>query len=103
MTATAALDHPARPGATSCLGPAVVDAHLQRLGVAHEPPSRAALGRLHRAHVERVPYESFWLHVGDDVGVEPFASALRIATTGGGIASSSTAPSRSCSSLSATA
>ena len=33
-----------------------------------ERPSAAALARLHRAHVERVPYETFWIHLGEDAG-----------------------------------
>ena len=85
MTTTNVPDRPSRPGAPSVLGPAVVDAYLCRLGVSHEPPSPAALARLHRAHVERVPYETFWLHLGDDIGTDPVASAQRIArTTRGG-------------------
>ena len=68
VTATAVFDRPFRPGAPSVLEPAVVDAYLSRLGVSHEPPSPATLVRLHRAHVERVPYETFWLYLGDDIG-----------------------------------
>ncbi len=60
-------------------------AYLRRLGVAAEPPSAAALARLHRAHVERVPYETFWLHLGEDWGIDQAGSARRIAgTTRGG-------------------
>lgn len=36
-----------------------VPAYLARLGLEHEPPSVDALFRLHKAHVERVPYEDF--------------------------------------------
>ena len=100
MTATTVLDRPSRPGAPSALGPALVDAYLCRLGVSHEPPvPPAAPIRLHRAHVERVPYETFWLHLGDDIGTDPVASAQRIAMTDrvAATASISTVPSPSCS------
>ncbi len=78
---TAAVIDSSRPGVASALGPALVDDYLCRLGVPHEPPSPAGLARLHRAHVERVPYETFWLHLGEDIGIDPLASARRIART----------------------
>jgi hypothetical protein len=34
---------------------------LSRLGVEISAPSASALTELHRAHVELVPYETFWL------------------------------------------
>lgn len=61
--------------------PATRDAYLQRLGLAAEPPSVDALVRLHRAHVERVPYETVWIHTGDRWGVEAAESVARIAHT----------------------
>jgi N-hydroxyarylamine O-acetyltransferase len=42
----------------------VIDDYLRRLGVEREQPSAAALQRLHRAHVEHVPYETVWIHTG---------------------------------------
>ena len=39
--------------------------YLARLRLAPEPPSVDALHRLHRAQVERVPYEVTWIHMGD--------------------------------------
>lgn len=36
-----------------------VTAYLDRLGLDAEPPSLQALTRLHRAHVERIAYETF--------------------------------------------
>jgi arylamine N-acetyltransferase len=56
------------------------DAYLERLGVEAEPPSVDALFRLHRAHVERVPYETLWIHLGDPWDVTPSESVTRIAT-----------------------
>jgi arylamine N-acetyltransferase len=56
------------------------DAYLARLGLEAEPPSADALVRLHRAHVERVPYETLWIHVGERWGVDPAESVARIAT-----------------------
>jgi N-hydroxyarylamine O-acetyltransferase len=56
------------------------DAYLARLGVDAEPPSVDALFRLHRAHVEQVPYETLWIHLGDRWDVTPSESVIRIAT-----------------------
>jgi N-hydroxyarylamine O-acetyltransferase len=56
------------------------DAYLGRLGLDAEPPSVDALYRLHRAHVERVPYETLWIHLGDQWDVTPTESVTRIAT-----------------------
>ena len=36
------------------------DAYLDRLGLEAEPPSANGLRRLHRRHVEEVPYETLW-------------------------------------------
>ena len=58
----------------------VADRYLARLGVDAEPPSAEALARLHRAHAERVPYETLWIHLGQRWGVDPAASVRRIAT-----------------------
>ena len=54
-------------------------AYLGRLGVEAEPPSADALIRLHRAQVERVPYETLWIHTGDLWGVDLEESVARIA------------------------
>ena len=59
---------------------AVRDAYLARLGLPAEPPSVEALFRLHRAHVERIPYETLWIHLGERWGVDAEESAHRIAT-----------------------
>lgn len=64
---------------------ATTTAYLNRLGLSAEAPSADALRRLHRAHVERVPYETFWLHLGQERGLDPRESAERVArTTAGG-------------------
>ena len=63
----------------------VLAAYLSRLDVEAEEPSVDALARIHRAHVERVPYETFWIHLGERWGIEPTSSMERIArTTRGG-------------------
>lgn len=58
---------------------APTDAYLARLGLEREPPSAEALARIHRAHVERVPYETLWIHLGERWTVDPAASLDRIA------------------------
>ena len=54
--------------------------YLRRLGVGAAPPSADELARLHRAHVERVPYETFWIHLREGWGTDPVESARRLAT-----------------------
>jgi arylamine N-acetyltransferase len=63
----------------------VIDAYLARLGIEREPPSADALRRLHQAHVERVPYETVWIHIGERHDVSPEQALARIAgSTRGG-------------------
>jgi N-hydroxyarylamine O-acetyltransferase len=52
--------------------------YLKRLGLQPEPPSIEALRRLHRAHVEQIPYETVWLHLGEPWTLDPPASVERI-------------------------
>jgi arylamine N-acetyltransferase len=59
---------------------ALRDAYLARLGVDAEPPSVDALFRIHRAQVERVPYETLWIQLGERSTVDPSESVRRIAT-----------------------
>jgi arylamine N-acetyltransferase len=61
-----------------------VAAYLARLGVEREPPSAAALGRLHRAHAERIPYETLWIPTDDRWGILDRDSVRRIAHEGRG-------------------
>ena len=49
-------------------------AHLGRLGLEAEPPSVAALFRLHQAHAEHVAYETLWIQLGERRGIDPAAS-----------------------------
>lgn len=62
----------------------VREAYLARLGVEAEPPSAAGLQRLARRQVERVPYETLWIHAGEAWGIDPHESAARIARQGRG-------------------
>ena len=60
------------------------DAYLARLGLDPEPPSIEALFSIHRAHVERVAYETVWIHLGERWTVDVAESMARIATQGRG-------------------
>ena len=60
------------------------DSYLRRLGVDRQPPSTDALFQLHRAQIERVPYETTWIHLGEPWGIDPLASVERIALGGRG-------------------
>jgi N-hydroxyarylamine O-acetyltransferase len=55
------------------------DAYLRRLGLEVEPPSADALIRLQRAQVERIPYETLWIHTGQRWGIGLQESVARIA------------------------
>ena len=59
----------------------ITAAYLNRLGVGAERPSAEALARLNRAHVERIPYETFWIHLAQGWGIDPAESKRRVATT----------------------
>ena len=71
------------PGAQA-LDDGLVRAYLDRLGLDAEQPSFAALRELHRRQVERVPYETLWIHSGELWGLDPRESARRIALDGRG-------------------
>jgi N-hydroxyarylamine O-acetyltransferase len=62
----------------------VQTAYLGRLGLEAEPPSVDALFQLHRRHVERVAYETMWIHGGETWDIDPGASAARVAFDGRG-------------------
>lgn len=66
------------------LDPELQTAYLRRLGLDAERPSADALRRLHRAQVERVPYETMWIHAGESWGIEPVDSVARVALDGRG-------------------
>jgi N-hydroxyarylamine O-acetyltransferase len=59
-------------------------AYLRRLGLDAVPPSVEALQRLHRRHVERVPYETMWIHLGEAWGIDLDDAVARIAGQGRG-------------------
>ncbi len=59
-------------------------AYLRRLGLEAEPPSVDALQRLHSSQVERIPYETMWIHAGETWGIEPAESVARVALRGRG-------------------
>lgn len=59
-------------------------AYLRRLGLEAQPPSAEALQRLHRRQVERIPYETMWLHADEPWGIDPVDSVGRIALQGRG-------------------
>ena len=61
-----------------------VAAYLRRLGLEAEPPSVEGLQRLHRAHVEHVPYETMWIHLGERWDIDPANAVRRIAHDGRG-------------------
>lgn len=58
----------------------LVAAYLNRLGLGAEPPSLQALTRLHNAHVERIPYETFWIHLSEGWDIDPMECFKRTAT-----------------------
>lgn len=62
-----------------------VPAFLRRLGLPRaEPPSAEALTRLHRAFVERVPYETVEIQLGRVAPIDPRASVARVLAGRGG-------------------
>jgi len=71
-------------GSAAPLEGALLDAYLDRLGVDAAPPSCDGLRELHRRQVERVPYETLWIHAGERWTVDPRESVRRIATEGRG-------------------
>jgi N-hydroxyarylamine O-acetyltransferase len=56
----------------------LVAAYLAHLGVEREPPSVAALDRLVVAHLDRVPFETTWMALGERWALDPVAAARRI-------------------------
>jgi arylamine N-acetyltransferase len=61
------------------------DAYLHRLGLPEPPaPSVDALFALHRAQVERIPYESVWVWLGERRTIAPLDSMRHIVRGRGG-------------------
>jgi N-hydroxyarylamine O-acetyltransferase len=61
-----------------------VNGYLGRLGVERESPSVEALADLHRAHLETIPYETFWLHLGELWTTDSQTAVERIVNDGRG-------------------
>lgn len=59
-------------------------AYLARLGVDAGPPSVSDLRLLAQRQVERVPYETLWIHAGEGWDIDPVQAARRIALHGRG-------------------
>jgi N-hydroxyarylamine O-acetyltransferase len=58
-----------------------VAGYLRRLGIDDPgPPTAANLDALHRAHVERIPYEAIEIQLGRPTTVDPHEAAERIIT-----------------------
>lgn len=73
------------PDAAAPASADIVPAYLARLGIEHPgAPSVDALRTLHRAHVERVPYEVLDVHLGRPTSVAPDESLRRVLAGRGG-------------------
>lgn len=75
---------PATTTATPSIG-----AYLERLGLDRTAldeggPSVEHLFAIHRSHVERVPYETTWIHLGEHWGIDAADALERIAGAGRG-------------------
>jgi N-hydroxyarylamine O-acetyltransferase len=61
------------------------DAYLRRLGFATPPPVTVeTLYALHRAQLERIPYESVWIWLGERRTIEPLDSVRYLVSGRGG-------------------
>jgi N-hydroxyarylamine O-acetyltransferase len=62
------------------VGPDLTAAYLARLGLDGEPPVTAeTLATLHRAHLERVPFENLDIHLGVPIELDALAFAEKVA------------------------
>lgn len=60
------------------------DALLRRLGYTAAPePTAATLVALHRAFVERIPYETVWIALGEQRTVDPYDATRYVMAPGG--------------------
>jgi N-hydroxyarylamine O-acetyltransferase len=64
--------------------PEQVDRYLARLGVGREAVSVGALFGLHRAQIERIPYETTWIHLGETRSVDQDESMSHLVDHGRG-------------------
>lgn len=70
-----------------CVAVSAADLHayLRRLGWAARPaPTKDTLIELHRAHAERIPYETVWIALGDKRSVDPGESVRHLLAGRGG-------------------
>jgi N-hydroxyarylamine O-acetyltransferase len=75
----------AAPAATPRLEPELAASYLLRLGLRERPPAtRETLRRLHREHLERVPFENLDIQLGIPIALDARAFAARIALHGRG-------------------
>ena len=61
-----------------------IDRYLTRLAVDRRPPSVEAIFELHRAHIERIPYETTWIHLGEQRSVDTNESIAHLIDHGRG-------------------
>jgi N-hydroxyarylamine O-acetyltransferase len=70
----------AAPAPLPKLPGALVDSYLARLGCERAPAATAeSLARLHRAHLERVPFENLDIHLGVPIGLDAVEAVRKIA------------------------
>jgi arylamine N-acetyltransferase len=63
----------------------LVAAYLRRLGFdGEQPPTAAVLAHLHRAHLERVPFENLDIHLGIPIHLDAHAFAEKVGLHGRG-------------------
>lgn len=82
-------EDPAEPWRPPVLDDALLTVYLRRLRLdpaaeRGQQPSPEQLRRLHVAHVERVPYETVWIALGERRGIDPAESARAVAAGRGG-------------------
>jgi N-hydroxyarylamine O-acetyltransferase len=61
------------------LDPALTASYLDRLGLSPPAPTEEALRALHRAHLERVPFENLDIHLGIPIVLDADAFAAKVA------------------------
>lgn len=83
-TATPSTPADSRPVARPTIDDGLVQRYLGRLGVESHTPSVDDLAALHRAHIERIAYETFWLHLGQGWGIDARESMRHIVLEGRG-------------------
>ena len=72
------------PPMTAHLTADQIDRYLARLGIEQTPPSIESLFALHRAQIERIPYESTWIHLGEHRSIDEGSSVAFLVDAGRG-------------------